>query len=98
MVDLRRDNGDVQVRLLRLSSRICVEGGTRARSSSVTNDIERDNLKARWEVAHDICSLAACRQAFEDCKEGETYDLGEALPSQHIIIALILIQKLYGLL
>jgi hypothetical protein len=30
-------------------------------------------------MAHDICSIAACNIAFEDCKEGEAYDLGEIL-------------------
>lgn len=52
---------------------------SRARSLSATNDIVKENLAARWEVAHDICSLIACNQAFEDCKEGGTYDLGNKL-------------------
>jgi len=30
-------------------------------------------------MAHDICSIAACNIAFEDCKEEEGYDLGEIL-------------------
>lgn len=33
-------------------------------------------LKELWQTAHDICSLAACNIAFEDCKEEDGYDLG----------------------
>lgn len=57
-----------------------IMGMYRARSLSATNDIVKENLAARWEVAHDICSLIACNQAFEDCKEGGTYDLGAVWP------------------
>jgi hypothetical protein len=38
---------------------------------------EREDLTARWQVAHDMCSLASCIMAFEECKEGDAYDLGE---------------------
>ena len=57
---------------------------SRSRSLSAIEDIDKETLTARWEVAHDICSLAACNQAFEDCKEGGTYDLGNA-PSSTLI-------------
>ena len=32
-------------------------------------------MKARWQAAHGIASLAACNTAFEDCKEEDRYDL-----------------------
>lgn len=41
-------------------------------------DADQQSLTARWQTAHSICSLAACSMAFEGCKEGETYDLGES--------------------
>ncbi|KDR81679.1 hypothetical protein GALMADRAFT_239795 [Galerina marginata CBS 339.88] len=39
------------------------------------NEKEAEDLTNRWETAHDICLLAACNVAFEDCKEGDGYDL-----------------------
>ncbi|KAG5647224.1 hypothetical protein DXG03_000759 [Asterophora parasitica] len=38
-------------------------------------DGEKENLTMRWRTAHNICSLAACNKAFEDCHDGENYDL-----------------------
>jgi len=48
----------------------------RSRTITVQNDTERNTLNARWQAAHDMCSIAACNIAFEDCREGETYGLG----------------------
>ncbi|KIK08291.1 hypothetical protein K443DRAFT_672780 [Laccaria amethystina LaAM-08-1] len=47
----------------------------RSRAITVQNDAERNILNARWQAAHDMCSIAACNIAFEDCREGEAYDL-----------------------
>jgi hypothetical protein len=69
----------------------------RARSLSASKDIEKEMLTARWEVAHDICSLVACNQAFEDCKEGTTYDLGIFI-LVHPCTCVTVIQMPYGLL
>jgi hypothetical protein len=71
---------------------------SRARSLWATKDIVKESLTARWEVAHDICSVAACNQAFEDCQEGKTYDLGEIYffsvhPGDDLTVVM---QKLYG--
>ncbi|KAF5381080.1 hypothetical protein D9615_004015 [Tricholomella constricta] len=43
--------------------------------SLCAQDEEKYNLTMRWKTAHDICSLSACNKAFEDCQDGETYDL-----------------------
>jgi hypothetical protein len=50
----------------------------REKGLRAANDAERKSLVARWQTAHSICSLAACSMAFQGCKEGETYDLGES--------------------
>lgn len=47
----------------------------RLRAITLQNDDERNTLNARWQAAHDMCSIAACNIAFEDCREGETYGL-----------------------
>lgn len=39
--------------------------------------LEKDNLTAQWKAAHNICSIEALNTAFEDCRDGEAYDLGE---------------------
>ena len=33
----------------------------------------------QWKAAHDICSIEALNTAFEDCRDGEAYDLGMQL-------------------
>lgn len=35
-----------------------------------------EDLPVRWKVAHELCYLVACNQAFDDCKDGDIYDLG----------------------
>ena len=37
---------------------------------------QKEDLEARWKTAHDLCSVTACNLAFEDSRDGETYDLG----------------------
>jgi len=37
--------------------------------------VEKANLAAQWKTAHDACSLEALNTAFEDCRDGDAYDL-----------------------
>ncbi|OBZ75808.1 hypothetical protein A0H81_04306 [Grifola frondosa] len=46
-----------------------------ARARRAENSPDKDKLTACWRIAHDIASLSACCSAFEDCQEGEVYDL-----------------------
>ncbi|KAK0210934.1 hypothetical protein DFS33DRAFT_1296412 [Desarmillaria ectypa] len=46
----------------------------RLRSLRAKDEDDRDNLTARWQTAHDLCSLAACNATFEDCKDSEGPD------------------------
>ncbi|KAF9535274.1 hypothetical protein CPB83DRAFT_841502 [Crepidotus variabilis] len=50
----------------------------RSRSKHATDISDKEGLEDRWRTAHDICSLAACNIAFEDCKEDGGYDLDVA--------------------
>ncbi|EMD37984.1 hypothetical protein CERSUDRAFT_113104 [Gelatoporia subvermispora B] len=45
-----------------------------ARAKKVDGE-EKDQLTQSWKFAHDIASLSACCSAFEDCQEGDEYDL-----------------------
>ncbi|KAF8163366.1 hypothetical protein B0H34DRAFT_650242 [Crassisporium funariophilum] len=45
------------------------------KASLSKDDLEIADFNNRWHTAHDVCSIAACNIGFEDCKEGETYDL-----------------------
>ncbi|KIJ69307.1 hypothetical protein HYDPIDRAFT_185128 [Hydnomerulius pinastri MD-312] len=47
----------------------------RTRARQTTNDDEKERLSSLWKNVHDICSIAACLAAFEDCREPEGYDL-----------------------
>ena len=49
----------------------------RTRASFSKDDNEKELLEDRWQTAHDLCSVAACNIAFEDCKEEDGYDLGK---------------------
>lgn len=49
----------------------------RTKASHADSEADRETLTSRWQTAHDMCSLVTCNTAFEDCKEGETYDLGK---------------------
>ncbi|OCH92234.1 hypothetical protein OBBRIDRAFT_773705 [Obba rivulosa] len=46
-----------------------------SRAKRAESEEEQDNLTRRWGVVHDICSLSACCTAFEDCQDGDKYDL-----------------------
>ena len=59
-----------------LSLLCCVNITTHRRiaaGSKVENEVEL--FQARWETAHDLCSLVACNIIFQDCQEGEGYDI-----------------------
>ncbi|KDQ60976.1 hypothetical protein JAAARDRAFT_31975 [Jaapia argillacea MUCL 33604] len=47
----------------------------RTRSQAVKDSSEKEDLNARWQIAHDACSVVACNSAFDDCREGDGYDL-----------------------
>ncbi|KAJ7774497.1 hypothetical protein DFH07DRAFT_732775 [Mycena maculata] len=48
---------------------------SRMRAVKVDSETEREILEARWQTALDMCSLASCNAAFEDCKDGDAFDL-----------------------
>ncbi|KAJ6502473.1 hypothetical protein C8R45DRAFT_620728 [Mycena sanguinolenta] len=47
----------------------------RTRALRVNPGPEREILDARWQTALDMCSLTSCNAAFEDCKDGDGFDL-----------------------
>ncbi|KAF8212153.1 hypothetical protein K438DRAFT_1806059 [Mycena galopus ATCC 62051] len=47
----------------------------RTRALKFDSGAEREILDARWQTALDMCSLASCNTAFEDCRDGEEFDL-----------------------
>ncbi|KAF7363511.1 hypothetical protein MSAN_01007400 [Mycena sanguinolenta] len=47
----------------------------RTRALNVGPGPEREILDARWQTALDMCSLISCNAAFEDCKDGDGFDL-----------------------
>ncbi|KAF9246326.1 hypothetical protein BU15DRAFT_39687 [Melanogaster broomeanus] len=52
---------------------VCHDFGAKARQTAEGD--EKEHLSSLWRNAHDMCSVAACLTAFEDCKESEGYDL-----------------------
>jgi len=50
-----------------------------AKSFQTRKEDDRESLLARLQIAQDLCSIAACSSAFEDCEDGDGYDLGEYL-------------------
>ena len=52
----------------------------RARSRIEEDEQTRNVLTARWKTAHDLCSIVALNSAFEDCRDDDSYDLGELNP------------------
>ncbi|KAI3610536.1 pseudouridylate synthase 4 [Moniliophthora roreri] len=52
---------------------VCLET-YRLKASRTTHKHEREEADARWQIAHDICSLTACNLIFEECKEGEDFN------------------------
>ena len=57
----------------------------RSRAKFSKDEQDTEMLKDRWHTAHDVCSLAACNIAFEDCKEEGAYDLGATPPFYRIL-------------
>ncbi|TFK55122.1 hypothetical protein OE88DRAFT_1674725 [Heliocybe sulcata] len=47
----------------------------RARVQITDGESAKQDLSLRWQAAHDALSLAACSAAFEDCRDGDGYDL-----------------------
>ncbi|KIJ16952.1 hypothetical protein PAXINDRAFT_168391 [Paxillus involutus ATCC 200175] len=47
----------------------------RARAQQTADEDEKQHLSSLWRNAHDMCSVAACLAAFQDCEESEGYDL-----------------------
>jgi len=43
--------------------------------SRKVDDASKESLVARWKTAHDLLSLVACCSAFEECQDGQAYDL-----------------------
>lgn len=54
----------------------------RNRAKSDKDPALKDILTARWQSAHDMCSLVACNAAFEDCKDNDGPDLSEFATSR----------------
>ncbi|KAJ3517171.1 hypothetical protein NLJ89_g668 [Agrocybe chaxingu] len=50
----------------------------RTRAQAAKNEQEAEMLRDRWQTALDVCSIAACNTAFDDCKEDGGYDLDAA--------------------
>ncbi|CAA7271639.1 unnamed protein product [Cyclocybe aegerita] len=50
----------------------------RTQAQATKNEEEAKMLRDRWQTALDVCSIAACNTAFEDCKEDGGYDLDAA--------------------
>lgn len=59
-------------------SRMILTHGNRARSRTEEDETSKRALAARWKTAHDMCSVAALNSAFEDCRDGDGYDLGKS--------------------
>ncbi|PSR77354.1 hypothetical protein PHLCEN_2v7955, partial [Hermanssonia centrifuga] len=45
------------------------------RAEKAVSEIDKELLTERGKTAHDICSVAALNWAFEDCRDGDAYDL-----------------------
>lgn len=46
-----------------------------ARSRTEQDEVSQRTFAARWRTAHDMCSVMALNSAFEDCRDGDSYDL-----------------------
>lgn len=53
----------------------------RARARRTKNDDEKEKYLTLARNALNVCSVAACLAAFEDCKDGDGYDLGASVTS-----------------
>jgi len=65
---------DFRVFLLRVYGSLNFRNRVKVRQARKEDD--RESLLARRQIAHDLCSIVACSSAFEDCKDGDGYDLG----------------------
>lgn len=39
-------------------------------------EIDKEDFATRWKTIRDLCSVIACRSAFEDCMDGDSVGLG----------------------
>ncbi|TDL28517.1 hypothetical protein BD410DRAFT_781035 [Rickenella mellea] len=47
----------------------------RQKSVTAKSDSLREDLQSRWQTAQDVCFIAAMNMAWEDCLDGDGYDL-----------------------
>ncbi|KAG6810190.1 hypothetical protein H0H92_012954 [Tricholoma furcatifolium] len=57
------------------SSTLKVLGGLIEIYKTLAFKTSNEDLTPRWNTAHDICSLVSSNMAFNDCMDGDTYDL-----------------------
>lgn len=55
----------------------CRTRGKRLSAETPVEPKEAMSVEERWHVALDICSVRALKGAFDACKEGDGYDMGE---------------------
>jgi hypothetical protein len=48
----------------------------RTKARHVQGEVLKE-LNCRWNTVHDLCTMTAYNSAFEDCREGDGYDIGE---------------------
>lgn len=61
---------------LRIFESIYILMYNRARARQTKDGDEKESCLVLARNALNVCSVAACLTAFEDCKEGDGYDLG----------------------
>ncbi|KAG7092557.1 hypothetical protein E1B28_008906 [Marasmius oreades] len=47
----------------------------RMRASRTHDEQEKEDATSRWKVAQDVCSLTSCNVIFNECRDGEGYNL-----------------------
>lgn len=67
-----------------ISSTLISRCATRSLLREARTEDDKKLLNDRMQTARSLCSIAACNTAFEDCQEGESYDLGMRLSSKRI--------------
>ncbi|KAJ7111538.1 hypothetical protein C8R43DRAFT_1159517 [Mycena crocata] len=71
MAENGQDKGILTWRALGL----ILETYNRTRARKTISETEREILQARWQTALDMCTLATCNAAFEECKDDDAFDL-----------------------
>lgn len=57
---------------------------------------DKYSIEAQWKTAHDICSIEALNIAFEDCREGDSYDLGVLSDRLPVYFLTLVLQRQCG--